>query len=116
MGIADTRSANRNKRTICLPFSQDNYESNIHNPNDFRSCIDRWSELFPELCPDETANGYKMEDMYHSKKQSVLIRQIKIAGVTYTVRPSFILLYLVIFVYEIEKALFLRKFNVPFGH
>jgi len=114
MGIADSTSANRNKRTICLPFSQGNYESNIHSPVDFRSCIDKRIELFPELFPNEIASGYQMKDMYHSKKQSVLIRRIKIAGVTYTVRPSFIMPYLVGFVDEIEKALFLRKFNVPF--
>jgi len=62
MGIADSTSANRNKRTICLPFSQDNYEANIHNPDDFRSCIDQRIELFPELFPDEieAVPDYKM--------------------------------------------------------
>ena len=114
MGIADTKSANRNKRTICLPFSQDNYECNIHNPVDFRICVDKRIELFPELFPAEIINGYQMKDIYYSKKQSVWIRRVKIAGVAYTVRPSFIMPYLVGFVDEIEKALFLRKFNVPF--
>jgi hypothetical protein len=110
MGITDTRSANRNKRTICLPFSQDNYECNIHNSDDFRFCVDKRVELFPA----EIINGYQMKDFYYSKKQSIWIRRIKIAGVAYTVRPSFIMPYLVGFVDEIEKSLFLRKFNVPF--
>jgi hypothetical protein len=114
MGIADKRSANRNNRTICLPFSQDNYDSNIHNPDDFRICIEKRIKLFPELFPAEIANGYQMKDIYHSKKQSVFIRRIKIAGIPYTIRPSFIMPYLVGYVDEIEKALFLRKFNVPF--
>lgn len=114
MGVADTRSTNRNKRTICLPFSQDNYEYNIYNPVDFRVCVDKRIELFPELFPAEIASGYQMKDMYYSKKQSVWIRRIKIAGIAYTIRPSFIMPYLVGFVDEIEKAMFLRKFNVPF--
>jgi len=114
MGITDTRSANRNKRTICLPFSQDNYECNIHNSDDFRFCVDKRVKLFPELFPAEIVNGYQMKDFYYSKKQSIWIRRIKIAGVAYTVRPSFIMPYLVGFVDEIEKSLFLRKFNVPF--
>jgi hypothetical protein len=114
MGITDTRSANRNKRTICLPFSQDNYECNIHNSDDFRFCVDKRVKLFPELFPAEIINGYQMKDFYYSKKQSIWIRRIKIAGVAYTVRPSFIMPYLVGFVDEIEKSLFLRKFNVPF--
>ncbi|PIE66624.1 MAG: hypothetical protein CSA26_00025 [Desulfobacterales bacterium] len=113
MEIADTRPANRNKRTICLPFSQDNYESNIHNPDDFRGCIDKRIELFPELFPPEMANGYQMKDFYFSRKQSVWSRRIKVAGVAYTIRPSFILPYHVGFVDEIEKAMFLRKFKRP---
>jgi hypothetical protein len=55
-----------------------------------------------------------MKDFYFSKKQSVWSRRIKIAGVAYTIRPSFMLPYNVGFVDEIEKAMFLRKFNVPF--
>ena len=114
MGIADSTSANRNNRTICLPFSQDNYECNILNPEDFRRCLDQQIELFPELFPDAIVNGYQMKDIYRSKKQSILIRRIKIAGVNYTIRPSFIMPYLVGWVDEIETALFFRKFNVPF--
>jgi hypothetical protein len=114
MGTADTRSANRNKRTICLPFSQDNYNCIIHNPNDFRICVDKLIAMFPELFPAEVINGYQMKDFYYSKKQSIWIRRIKISGVAYTIRPSFIMPYMVGSVDEVEKGLFLRKFNVPF--
>jgi hypothetical protein len=55
-----------------------------------------------------------MKDMRFSIKQSIWIRRIEIAGIAYTIRPSFIMPYLVGFVDEIEKAMFLRKFNVPF--
>ena len=49
-----------------------------------------------------------------SKKQSIPIRRIEIAGIPYTIRPSFLMPYMTGFVDEIEKAGFLRKFNVPF--
>jgi hypothetical protein len=55
-----------------------------------------------------------MKDIYHSKKQSIFIRRIEIGGIAYTIRPSFIMPYLTGFVDEIEKVLFMRKFNVPF--
>ena len=55
-----------------------------------------------------------MKDIYHSKKQSIAIRRIEIAGITYTIRPSFLMPYMTGVVDEIEKALFMRKFNVPF--
>ena len=31
MGKADAKSAHRNNRTICLPFSQEVYNANINN-------------------------------------------------------------------------------------
>ena len=114
MGIADATSTNRNKRIICLPFSQDNYEAIIQNPSDFRKYIDKQIELFPELFPADIANGYQMKDMYFSKKLSVRTRRIKICGVSYTIHPSFVMPHLVGFVDDVEKALFLRKFDVPF--
>jgi hypothetical protein len=114
MGKADAQSAHRNNRSICLPFSQQVYYANIQDPTDFRICINERIELFPELFPAEITKGYLMKDIYYSKKQAVPIRRIQIAGIAYTIRPSFLMPYMTGFVDEIEKALFMRKFNVPF--
>ena len=89
MGIADETSTNRNNRTICLPFSQENYGCNIYGPLNFRACVDARIKLFPELFPAEIVNGYRMKDMRYSKKQSIWIRRIEIAGIAYSIRPSF---------------------------
>jgi hypothetical protein len=114
MGAADKESANRNNRTICLPFSQENYLPNVINAKDFRQRIDERIELFPELFPPEICNGYKMKDIYSSKKQELDIRRIEIGGISYTIRPSFVMPYMTGMTDEVEKALFMRKFNVPF--
>jgi len=114
MGTTDKKSATRNNRTICLPFSQDNFNSNIYDPGDFRNYIDEQIELFPELFPPEIINGYQMKDIYYSKKMAMNIRRIKINGIAYTIRPAFAMPYMTGFVSEIEKALFLRKFDIPF--
>jgi len=114
MGKADTKSAHRDNRTICLPFSQQVYNANINNASNFRKCIDERIELFPELFPADITKGYQMKDIYYSKKQSVAIRRIKIAGIPYIIRPSFLMPYMTGLTDEIEKALFLRKFSVPF--
>ena len=71
-------------------------------------------ELFSELFPSEITNGYRMKDFYLSKKLSIRIRRIKIAGVAYTIRPSFAMPYMTAIVDDVEKGLFLRKFGVPF--
>ena len=114
MGKADNKSALHNNRTICLPFSQEDYIPNVDDPLDFRKCVDDRIELFPELFPPEIAKGYLMKDIYYSKKLSIPIRRIEIVGTPYTIRPSFIMPYMTGIVDEIEKALFMRKFNVPF--
>jgi len=114
MGKADAQSAHRSNRTICLPFSQEVYDANINNPSDFRVCINERIKLFPELFPPEITKGYRMKDIYLSKKQSVLIRRIAIEGIPYTIRPSFLMPYLTGITEYDEKALFMRKFNVPF--
>jgi hypothetical protein len=114
MGKADRKSAHRNNRTICLPFSQEDYGTNVNSPLNFRKCIDELIRLFPELFPPEIAEGYLMKDLYHSKKQGIPIRRIEISGTPYTIHPSFVTPYLSGNTDEVEKALFLRKFSVPF--
>ena len=114
MGKTDTESVHRVNRTICLPFSQEVYSACVKNPEDFRIYIDRQIEQFPELFPAEINQGYLMKDIYHPKKQPEPTRRIDISGIEYTIRPSFLMPYNTGVVEEIEKPLFLRKFNVPF--
>jgi hypothetical protein len=55
-----------------------------------------------------------MKDSRKSKKLHLCIRRIIVAGKSYSVRPSFVLPYMVGFVSEVDKALYLRRFDVPF--
>ena len=107
MGKADLSSAYHNNRTICLPISQEEYDAIIDDPKNFRKCIDARLELFSELFPSEITNGYRMKDFYLSKKLSIWIRRIKIAGIAYTIRPSFTMPYMTAIVDDVEKGLFL---------
>ena len=114
MGKADAGSAHRNNRIICLPFSQEIYSACIEKPIDFRKYIDRQIQLFPELFPKDICKGYRMKDIYHPKKQPIPTRRIVVSGIAYTIRPSFLMPYNTGVVEEVEKGLFLRKFNVPY--
>jgi hypothetical protein len=86
----------------------------VFNPLGFRAHMDEQIARFPELFPADIPNGYKMKDFYYSKKLSIPIRRIEVANIAYTVRPSFVMPYMVGLVEDIEKSLFLRKFSVPF--
>ncbi len=114
MEKADFKPAYRKNRTICLPFSQEEYLANIHESFNFRNCIDDRIELLMDLFPPEIKNGYKMKEIRFSKKLSIPIRRIEIAGISFTIRPSFAMPYMTGVTDDAENALFLRKFNVPF--
>jgi len=112
--IAKETKTRRNNRSICLPFTKEVYDQYIQNPTKFRNYIDEMIQLYPELFPPEITNGYVLKDNYYSKKQMTSIRRISITGIAYTIRPSYIMPYMTGITDEVEKAIFLRKFDVPF--
>ena len=109
-----SKSTPRKNRIIVAPFDQDQYLESIFIPYKFREVLDGFIKLYPEVFPSEIGLGYSMKDIYHSKKLSIPIRRIEIAEINYTVRPCFAMPYLTGFVDDVENALFLRKFDVPF--
>jgi len=105
----------RQNRSICPPFTdRDRYIEVVKDPSKFRASIDSMAKQWPELFPPEITNGYLMKDIRLSKKLSIPVRRIEIAGTSYTIRPSFVMPYMAGFVDDVEKGLFLRKFDVPF--
>ncbi|NWH04460.1 hypothetical protein HXW94_05550 [Desulfobacter latus] len=71
-------------------------------------------EKFPELFPNGIKEGYTMKEIRISKKTGIPTRRILVNGVSYTIRPSFVMPYHVAFSADAENAVFLRKFDVPF--
>lgn len=107
-------TSSRKNRTICIPFRKSVYMNKIANAEAFRTDIDKQIAKFPEIFPAEIVNGYLMKEIRRSQKLSIPIRRIEIAGISYTILPSFVMPYMTGFVKDVEKVLFLRKFNVPF--
>jgi hypothetical protein len=102
--------------TLCLPISQDLYQQIIDSPQEFRRSLDDHYRQTPELFPPGFAQGYLLKDSRTSAKLGLRLRRIecKATGATFTVRPSFALPYMVGWTDDVEKALFLRRFSVPF--
>ncbi len=112
--MSTNQSTPRKQRTITAPFNQEKYPDIIKNPRLFRQNLDEFIKLYPELFPSEIENGYLMKDVRRPKKLCVPIRRISIDSIAYTVRPAFLMPYHTAFTNKVEKALFLRKFAVPF--
>lgn len=115
METALVKTIPRQCRVICLPFLKKEYLEKIRKPILFRSHIDALFVKFPELFPSTMSSGYTRKDIRVSVKLGIPICRIEVAGVAYTIHPSCVMRYLTGFVDgDIEKALFLRKFSVPF--
>ncbi|RWX51161.1 hypothetical protein VU01_11975 [Candidatus Electrothrix marina] len=104
----------RKNRTICVPFHKTAYSDIVKSDVDFRVYIDRITSKYTELFQLDISKGCLMKDMNYSKKLSIFIRRIKVNGISYTIRPSFIMPYVAGFTDDVMDALFFRKFDVPF--
>jgi hypothetical protein len=82
----------------------------------YRTYLTTVWQQHPEVFPQALAQGYTFHDCYRSRKQDVKLRRIKLkaTGAVFTLRPSFLLPYGIGRTEEVEKALFLRQWGVPF--
>jgi len=109
-------STDRNK-TICVPFeSEAQYAKCVADPDRFRRHLCAVLARHPELFPEAFADGFAFHDRYRSSKLEVVLRRIKLvsSGDVFLVRPSFLMPYLTGRTDEIERALYLRQWAVPF--
>jgi hypothetical protein len=108
-------SPTRGIRTIILPAREETYRAVLKNPTQFRTWLLECFAVYPELFPEGFVDGFQMKDSRTSRKAELPLRRIQLRdGVCYTVRPSFVMPYMTARTEVVEKALFLRKFAVPY--
>ncbi len=97
----------RGQKTICIPCSQREYEQVVGDPERFRNFLDRHIEATPELFPAEIRRGYRMKDLYTSRKTGWRLRRIDLRnGQSYLIRPSFLMPYLTGRTEDVQAPLF----------
>lgn len=104
-------------KAICLPCDDEVlYRTIVDQPADFRCWLWQAYLKHPELFPRAFEQGFSLHDSRFSKKQALRLRRIKIKATddVFLVRPSFVLPYMTALADEVEKALFLRQWGVPF--
>lgn len=71
---------------------------------------------YPALFPSEIADGYTLHSFCLSTKQELKLRRIKLNAThqVFTIRPSFVMPYMTGMTSDVEHALLLRYFGVPF--
>lgn len=109
-------------KRITLPIEWELYKQLVGDDQLFRSHLDQMIEQYPELFPAQIGQGYRWHDQRTSHKMpEVTLRRIKLnapdekgRAIVVTIAPSTILPYMTGYTDEVEKALFLRRFGVPF--
>jgi hypothetical protein len=106
----------RSCSTLCLPADQDTYSDLVRDPARFRLWLDQAFRAWPELFPKAFAHGYRLKDGRLSARTGLRLRRVclKSTGEAFSVRPSFVLPYMVGSADNLQGPLFLRAFGVPF--
>jgi hypothetical protein len=112
----------RPQKRITLPIEKERYNEIVDDCQAYRKWLDEMIAKHPELFPENISDGYILHDARGSAKmEGVRVRRICLkardaAGKkqVFTIAPSAIMPYFVGLTDEIEKALFLRRFDVPF--
>ncbi len=111
------RRRKRKPKSICLPFaSESDYDTCMEDSDSCRAYLTQMFEHHPELFPEAMANGFFFHGYLYSKKQHLTMRRIKLKenGEQYQIRPSFMMPYMIGRTDQVEKALFFRRWGVPF--
>ena len=102
-------------RTIVLPILESAYSIFMSDPARAHEIIGQYYRRFPELFPDQMSMGYCLNGKTRlSKKTGIQMRKIRISGISYRIRPSYLLPYLRGRTQKASNGLFLLRFGVPF--
>ncbi len=108
MPLAECSSTSvRGQKTICIPCSQQQYEQAVDDPREFRRLLNQQIEATPDLFPPEIVRGYRMKDVYRSRKTGCQLRRIELRDhQCYLVRPCFLMPYLSGHTEDVQAPLF----------
>jgi len=117
-----TDVAKLNKRVI-LPIELEEYQELSRDRVRFRAWLGNMIATYPELFPAEIAEGYELHDTLPASRKlpDVRFRRIKLKvrnsegkQEVLTIASSAVMPYMTGLTDDVQKALFLRQFTVPF--
>lgn len=104
-------------KQICIPCSEEKYNEILGDKSAFKKYLDEIFEQHPEIFPFRTDEGFSLNGFQRtSDKLGIRMRRIIInaTGEVFNIRPSFVLPYMTERTVNVEKAIFFRRFNVPY--
>jgi hypothetical protein len=117
----DSTVYSKRSKRICIPIEREEYERILLDKDSFRAYLDTQIVQHPELFPSTISQGYKLHDILPPSKKmpDMRLRRIKVKAKlcdqeVFAIAPSFVMPYMTGYADDVEKALFLRKFAVPY--
>lgn len=101
----------------CVPCASEAQSRHyVDHPAQYRQDLREMLSQYPELFPHGMAQGFTLHDAYASVKHDVIVRRItvKTTQAVFTLRPSFVMPYMIARTDAVEKARYLRQWGVPF--
>lgn len=118
-------TAHYGSRQICIPMDRETYDDIWRDSTKVRSLLETMIAVHPEIFPAGIEEGFTLTGSLpgSQKLPGICLRQIRIQGIAYTLRPSFVMPYFTGITEEFEKPLLLLSYGVPcwlvtqlFGH
>ena len=119
----DTGSAPKGSKRICIPIERTEYDRILAEDAAFREYLDTMIEQHLELFPAGIQQGYYLHSILPLSKKMPEIRMRRIElkekddegkQQVFTIAPSFVMPYMTGYTDDVENALFLRRFGVPY--
>ena len=121
-----TRSCNRNRskptsftprgsKQICIPMTGELYDEIWHDAKQVRALLEKLIAESPEVFPDGICAGYRLSGRLPESKKlpGIRLRQVRLSGEVYSLRPSFVMSYMSGTVEDLEDPLLLLSLGVP---
>lgn len=109
----------RGCKTIRVSCEKSEYAELIADKVKFKEFLNQEIEKHPELFPEDIANGYALygKSRCSRKLDKLRFQRIKINKTKeiFSVYPSFVMPYLIAYTDDVDKALLLRKHDVPYS-
>lgn len=107
----------RPSKRITLAIEMEEYKEMVREPRAFRAWVDENISRYPELFPSDIGDGYVLHSTRGSVKlPGITLRRIelKTSKDVFTIAPSGVMPYMTSYTDDVEKALFLLRFGVPY--
>ena len=115
--IKTKEKVSQSSKRIVLAIDLEMYKALVKVPEAFRRWVDEEITRHPELFPSEIVNGYDLHSIRTSRKLTdVTLRRIKLKSTqeVFGIAPSSVMPYMTGYTDDVEKALFLLRFGVPY--